>query len=321
MWELWYQQTFVDGHADVRLGQQSLDQEFIVSKYAALFINAEMGWPVVPTLDLYAGGPAYPLSSLGVRLRAKPARFLTVLAGVFDDNPPGGPFFNDSQLRDGEASGTRFNLGTGALFIAEMQFAIGQHSRLPGMYKLGGWFDTATFPDQQFDTTGLSLAAPASTGIARTHPGNFSIYGIVDQTIWRLDPSAPRSLSIFARAMGAPGDRNLIDFGLNAGISLAAPLPGRPKDMFGIGYGLAKVSPGAAALDRATGFYTGTPFPVRSNESFVELTYDYQLAPWLLLQPDFQYVFNPGGGIPNPHDPTRLVGNEAIIGVRTAIAF
>ncbi|MGH7001822.1 MAG: carbohydrate porin, partial [Stellaceae bacterium] len=34
LWELWYQQAFLGGKADVKLGQQSVDQEFIVSQYA-----------------------------------------------------------------------------------------------------------------------------------------------------------------------------------------------------------------------------------------------------------------------------------------------
>ena len=72
LWEVWYQQAFLDGAFDVKLGQQSLDQEFIASQGSALFINTMMGWPMVPSADLYAGGPAYPLSSLGVRLRAQP---------------------------------------------------------------------------------------------------------------------------------------------------------------------------------------------------------------------------------------------------------
>src|SRR5579875_1416359 len=109
LWELWYRQTLPGMDADVKFGQQSVDQEFLVSDYAGLFINAMNGWPALPSNDLYAGGPVYPLSSLGIRLRAKPAMGLTVLAGVFDDNPPGGSFFNDLQVRDGEASGTRFN--------------------------------------------------------------------------------------------------------------------------------------------------------------------------------------------------------------------
>ena len=45
-----------------------------------------MGWPMVPSADLYAGGPAYPLSSLGVRLRVRPSENLTLLGGVFQDS-------------------------------------------------------------------------------------------------------------------------------------------------------------------------------------------------------------------------------------------
>ena len=61
--------------------------------------------------------------------------------------------------------------------------------------------------------------------------------------------------------------------------------------------------------------------PVRSSESYLELTYQYQAAPWLLLQPDVQYVYGPGGGVANPLARGRRVGNEAVFGLRTSIAF
>jgi porin len=328
LWELWYDQAFLGGKMDAKIGQQSIDQEFIVSQYAGLFVNTMMGWPMVPSADLYAGGPAYPLSSPGLRLRGQPSDTVTLLAGVFDDNPPGGPFANDSQLRGAEASGTRFNLNTGALWIGEMQYAANQSPAkscataacgLPGTYKLGGWYDTAGFPDQRFDNTGLSLANPASSGVARTDRGNFSLYGVVDQMIWR-QTDGPRSVGVFARFMGAPGDRNPIEFSLNSGVVLKAPLPGRDNDAVGIGYGFARVSASASALDRDQAS-VGNPVPVRGTEHFIELTYQYQVAPWWQLQPDFQYVINPGGGIENPQDTSRLVGDEAIVGLRTTITF
>ncbi len=329
LWELWYQQAFLGGKADVKLGQQSVDQEFIVSQYAGLFVNTMMGWPMLPSADLYAGGPAYPLSSPGVRLRVQPSGAVTVLAGVFDDNPPGGPFNNDPQLRGAEASGTEFNLGTGALWIGELQYAANAAPAKdcgdvacgpPGTYKLGGWYDSGSFLDQRFDTNGVSLASPASNGQARRHRGNFSLYGVVDQMVWR-QPDGPRSVGVFARAMGAPNDRNLIDASLNAGVNVKAPLPGRDNDTFGIGYGWAHVSGRASALDQDTAHFTGTAFPVRSAEHFIEVTYQYQVAPWWQLQPDFQYVINPGGGIQNPQHTTQPIGDEAIVGLRTTLTF
>ena len=333
LWELWYDQSFLDNKADVKIGQQSIDQEFLVSQGSGLFVNTAMGWPVVPTQDMYAGGPTYPLSSLGIRLRDQPGGGFTVLGGVFQDNPPGGPFNNDSQLLGSTEWGGNFNLRTGALFIAELQYALnqpstgdmarpGQQQGLPGTYKLGFWYDTAPFPSPRYDNTGLSLANPNSDGVPVTLLHNFSIYGVMDQVVWQPDPQAPRALGVFLRVMGALGDRNLISFGANGGVTLKAPLPTRDNDTFGVGFGFAKVSSAAVGLSQDIGFYTQNPsYPVRSSETFIEVTYLAQVAAWLVLQPDFQYVFNPGGGIPNPNNPTQRIGNELILGTRATITF
>lgn len=329
LWELWFDQAFLDDKLDLKIGQQSIDQEFMVSQYSSLYVNTMMGWPMVPSADLYAGGPAYPLSSLGVRLRAHLNDAVTLLGGVFDDNPPGGSFNDDSQLRGREASGIAFNLNTGALWIGEAQYAAHQSPAascanlacgLPGTYKLGVWYDSGTFPDQRFGADGLSLASPASTGVPRMHRGNFSVYGLVDQTVWR-QPAGPRAVGVFSRVMGAPPNQNLIDWSLDAGVNMTAPLPGRDNDTLGIGFGWAHVSARAAAFDRDTAAFTGTPFPARTSEEFIELTYQLQLAPWWIVQPDLQYVFNPGGGIPDPNDPPKVIGNELVLGFRTIVTF
>jgi porin len=62
-------------------------------------------------------------------------------------------------------------------------------------------------------------------------------------------------------------------------------------------------------------------YPARSSETITNATYLYQVTPWLQLQADFQYVFRPAGGIPNPENPSQRVGNEAVVGVRTNIMF
>src|SRR6202041_2952921 len=80
LWELWYQQKFLDqDRLDVKIGQQSLDQEFMTSQNANLFVNTMFGWPMLPSADLPGGGPAYPLSGLGVRVRGKPTDYLTIM--------------------------------------------------------------------------------------------------------------------------------------------------------------------------------------------------------------------------------------------------
>jgi len=326
LWELWYQQSLLGGKVDVKVGQQSLDQEFMVSQYAGTFMNATFGWSVLPSVDLPAGGPAYPLSSLGVRLRVTPSENWTVLAGVFDGNPAGNGVGDAQKLN---AHGTNFNLHDSALFIGEVQYALNpapsdpaaaKPAGLPGTYKLGFWYNTQTFADQGFDTTGLSLANPASNGIARSHRGDYSFYAVADQMVWRPSADSPQSVGVFARVMGAPGDRNLVDLGINAGVTLKAPFKGRDNDVVGLAVGYAKIGSHAQDFSSTSAIYT-PGYPSRSAETILEATYQYQVTPWWQLQADFQYAFRPAGGIPNPENPSQRIGNEAIVGLRTNITF
>ncbi|ADG17686.1 Carbohydrate-selective porin OprB [Paraburkholderia atlantica] len=322
LWELWYQQSFLNKRVDVKIGQQSLDQEFITSTYAALFLNTMFGWPALPSYDLPSGGPAYPLAGLGVRVRGQLTPSLTALAGVYSGDPLGN---NPNNM-----SGTNFNLHNGALWIGELQYAINQPSDgeivgtggggLPGTYKIGVWYNTNKFADQRFDNIGLSLANPASTGIPANHSGNYSFYAVADQMVWRPDPDEPRSLGVFVRVMGAPGDRNLVQVAANLGVVLKAPFKGRDNDSAGLALTYIKVGSHVNGLDKDFLAFNGSPYGVRTSETALEATYQYQINPWWQVQADAQYTFNAGAG-QNPNDPTQPLRNTFVVGVRTNINF
>src|SRR5262249_40310566 len=112
-----------------------------------------------------------------------------------------------------------------------------------------------------------------------------------------------------------------VTFSLNAGFTFHGPFPSRGADVLGIGMGYGRVSGAAAGFDQASALYSGSFVPVQSGEAFIELTYQYPLIPSIKLQADFQYVFNPGGGIANPNVPTQTVKNEAVLGVRVIVNF
>ena len=138
--------------------------------------------------------------------------------------------------------------------------------------------------------------------------------------LWHSQYVDDRTLNFFTRIMGTPQpDRNLVDFSLNAGFTLHEPFFGRDDDTFGIGLGYAHVSNYVAALEREENIL-GTPTPVQGSETFVEATYQLQLTPWWQIQPDIQYVFNPGAGSVNP-DTNQKIENELVVGVRTNILF
>ena len=176
------------------------------------------------------------------------------------------------------------------------------------------------FDDQRYDNTGLSLANPASTGIAATHRGNYSVYAVADQMIWRPDPDEARSIGVFARVMGAPGDRNLVSLAANLGIVMKAPFKGRDNDSVGLAASYIKVGNNVHNLDLDQRMFTGGPYGVRTQETVLEATYQYQVTPWWILQADAQYTFNAGAG-QNPQDPAAPLRNTFVLGVRTNITF
>jgi porin len=51
----------------------------------------------------------------------------------------------------------------------------------------------------------------------------------------------------------------------------------------------------------------------------LELTYQAVLAPWLVVQPDVQYVFHPGGGGARSADPAATIPDALVIGLRTTL--
>jgi porin len=330
LWELWYDQKFLDeDRLDVKVGQQSLDQEFMVSTNALVFVNTMFGWPMLPSADMPGGGPAYPLSALGARFSARPVNGITILGGVFNGTPVRNDNGTDPQLQDHR--GTSFPLGGGTLSILEFQYS---YPALGGMveaeekpplgftYRLGAWYDSRQFADQRFDQNGQSLADPMSDGIAQMHHGDYAIYAVADQLVWRDDRDPNRTVSVFARVMGTPfKDRNLIDYSANLGFVFHSPFRYRTDDTFDVGMGYAHVSNQAAALDRDGNVFSGVAGPLRSGETFVEVTYQYQVTPWLQLQPDMQYVFNPGAGVPDPNNPSQRIRNEWVVGVRANISF
>lgn len=321
LYNLWLQQNLFNDTLSVRAGIENVDAEFLNSPTASLFVNTTFGWAEWAAADLPGGGPAYPLSAPFVRVRYSPApEGFSMQAAVFSGDPTGNDGSNSPAVSI--PSGTVVSFTGGAFVIGELDYTMNQAKDAkgpPATFKLGGWYATSThFQDQRFDTNGLSLASPASNGLPLNHDGNWGIYGIADATLFQASNGG--TLSAFLRLAGSPGDRNLISFYADTGVTYKGLIPGRDDDTAGIGFALSRIGGNARGLDQDVQAFTGNPqFPVRNYEAVLELTYQAQLTPWLVMQPTVQAVFHPGGNVLNVDGSVRP--NALVLGLHSVVTF
>jgi len=328
----WFQQNFFNDRLSIRAGQIAIDEEFMTGVNiggastpltpAAGLINATFGLIQVIPANMTSGGPAYPFAAPGVRVWAAATNELSATGAVLSGDPAGPNCHDDNPLKC-NPYGLEFSFTGGSLWMGELQYAVNTDKKatgLTGVYKLGGWYATTRFPSQRYgiDATG----AVVSLGVDDTADpiqlrGDWGLYGVVDQMIWR---GAESHVNLFARVGFSPTQRNLISYYVDGGFGVYGPFAGRPDDMLTFGVAYVKISPEVAGVDADSVDDSGAPFVVRHSETVYELSYIAQIAPWWSIQPDVQYIVHPNGG-QNGDDPTITVKNAFIVGVRSTVQF
>ena len=318
--ELWLEQSFGDTFS-IRFGQLAADAEFFISDYSVFLMTSD--WPSITAQNLPSGGPAYPLSTPGIRLKFEPNKQLTFLAALFNGDPSG-PGPEDAQIKN--RYGLNFRVQDPPLLIGEAQYRYNQDKDakgLAGIWRLGFWHHFGDFDSQRFDTAGRSLADPLSNGIARKLRGTSGIYGVVDHQLYRPPGGDKDSgISVFSRAGISAPDRNPVEFYLDGGIVFSGMLPKRPDDKVAATFLYSRISRDAAALDRDMIAFTGLPQPIRDYELNLALVYQAQIVPGWTIQPAFHYVFHPGGHVPDPNSPVPVaIKDAAVFAVRSVITY
>ncbi|MGB0055534.1 MAG: carbohydrate porin [Methyloceanibacter sp.] len=137
---------------------------------------------------------------------------------------------------------------------------------------------------------------------------------------WRRACRCPRSkdpkgVALFGRVVGAPSDRNLIDFYADGGITFSGMIPRRPDDSLAIGVAYTGIS------DRSAPSTSTPPFLWRAiTRRCVRSATPHSLPSGWTLQPDFQYFWQPGGNMPNDTG-NGAVPNAAVFGACSTMSF
>lgn len=271
LYEIWYEHRF-EGEKPFSLliGQHDMNSEFNVTEYGGLFLNSSFG--IEPDISANAPVSIFPLAAPAIRLKWEPTKTSYMMAAAYDGDP-GDP------LDDKDPSDWHLSSDEGAMTILEIGLNRSEEKEggtPAGSYKAGFWYHTDEFEDVA-DTDG--------SGNPVEHSGNYGLYLLIDQKLFTDKTGG--ELGFFLQAGGAPDDRNVVDFYLGGGIHYQGLIPGRGEDTFGLAVAQASISD---KLRKNTA--------MEGHETTVELTYRAQITPWLAIQPDLQFIKNPGA------DPT-----------------
>lgn len=280
---LWVQKEALGGRLGLKAGLVDINTTYDYQGTAALLINSSHGVGIEFAQSGLNGPSIDPTPALGLTGFYRPREGWTFQAAIFD-GVAGNPD-HPKRLVD-------FRFDDGALFVAQAERRFGADAR----FEAGAWAYTAAF--DTLDQTGI-------TGPPRQSGGNVGVYALAEGRLTHESNSEDSGLSGWVRLGAANGRINPVTNYVGAGLVYTGLVPGRDKDQAGLAIAFARFGTPARLAALAAGD------PIDGNETDLEATYRYTVNDWLNLQPDLQYVINPGGR-------TR-VGNALVIGFRVEL--
>jgi porin len=279
---LYLQQSLLDGRLDVKAGRFATGADFLTAPANVSLVNDAINPYLTAVQTNVPSVTTPPNTTWGGRIAARPTEALSLSAGAY---------YSDPTLNQLTANGTEFGISgsAGYFVIGEAGYRVNSEkgaAGLPGRYRAGGYYDSNEYA--YLDNPG------------RRRTGNYGFYLVGEQMVYREGGAgSDQGLSLFGALIYAPQQRiNTLPWFASAGANYRGLVPGRDKD--------------AAAFALYYGGFS-RDLPGQTYELVLEWTYAIAVAGWLTVQPDVQYVVNPGG--------RSRVGNAVVIGAQLAVEF
>ncbi len=279
--ELYLMQTVLDGRLAFKVGQLSALNDFAASPLYNAYINlAFSGNPIGIPLNVPL--TALPSASWGAHVRYTAPEWYAQ-AGVYQtSNRIGVPAYHglDYSIRSGDGIMVIVETGWTPSFCkstaSEPQKTVttADPSGYPGNYKVGLYFSNGSY-------------APFSDGSNLANVYGF--YLLADQMVYQESANPDQGMFLWSAFTVAP--QQLIaqlPFFVSGGVQYVGLIPERDKDraIFGVAYG--RYSQDLASRQASL------KQPQETYELVLEWSYQIQVNSWLTVQPDLQYIVNPG---------------------------
>ncbi len=297
VYNLHYRHAWPGVGLDLKMGQIAADDDFMLSDYAALFLNSsfgampsQVGTPLAAYLGNPSAFPVFPVAAPGVFIRWRPASQVSTQLGVYHGMPGA-----DARTNHGFDWIEQADPGLGLFWESTLSYQL--HDKSAAL-RIGLSYHTG--PVDDFSGTENTGIYPVTR---QTAP---SVYVIHDWTLLQNN-TGQAAVACFARAgLSTQHDRSVVAYYADAGLNWFAPLPGRSEDVAGIALATTWFS---RHFSDSIGIEAG-----QAVETTIELTYRAAVTHWLALQADFQLLLNPlANPDPDRHDPAAVLGLHAEI--------
>ena len=342
IYEAWMQQNLLNEKFSILCGIYDLNSEFDVLETAGLFINSSFGMGAEFAQSGINGPSTFPTTGLAVRMKTQLSEHFCLQTAILDGVP--------DEPENEWGANYDINENDGALIISENIFitdkeqigrfqwhskrkqihrqgrGFGKHRRFfqksndskgrnqkSGIQQrkyrrlqdktakqtysklaIGGWYYTSDFTD--FDS-----------GDPLQYQGSWGIYGLWEKSVFFDNENARPSLSYFFRVGISDKNVNQVDKYIGGGIVHSGIIPQLHHDQMGVAIAAAHTSEKFKQAILKNGER------LDNWEMAIEWTYRAEINDWFSIQPDLQYIINPGF---NPG-----LKNAVTFGIRTEICF
>ena len=292
LYEAWIQQSFLKNRLSLLAGLYNLNSEFQVIESAKLFLNSSHGIGKAFSQTGRNGPSIFPTTTLAFRIKFELSNNFLVQSAVFNGTS-GDPF---------NPNGTKITFPNhdGILSVTELQYAINNQieneNNLTGKFTAGLWLYSAKFPE-----VGTTYSDNKILN------GNLGFYLMGEYKIFGDGGINDKGLNVFSRLGFSNSKINRFVSYLGFGVEYNGLFTGRNRDQLGLAF--AGIYNGREYISLQEKYNIKTA----SSEMNIELTYLYNVLPWLSLQPDFQYVIHP--------DTNPMIKNALAAGIRCVINF
>lgn len=271
---MWLSQAMWDGVLTVTAGQLASQDFFGLQEMGGNFVMEPLDYAFGNLNNVRAAGD--PFTGPGAMVKVQPDPHFAL---------SGGYFMASNQDDDGFGYEESKGLDHTGVWNVELSYYTDPEKTTarvtyPGTIKLGLAYNSGKFPDYDKALVG---------GTLQTSPGNYTVYLMANQPVYRLAAGSNRGLDLTFGVNTGPDKKAEVPTEVTVGASYNGPAASRPQDILSVGFVYSAIG------GKYNDYLRRIGSPTLEDEKAIEINYLVQLTQWLYVQPVAQYYVNVGG--------------------------